>query len=314
VSFQRTRTWKESTDPDKDAKLDRIEYVTSHFLMRCFAFDQFGPLSIRPCHGSSSARESKPIRLPATYHRTHGVRYFHGCHSLGDDQLWGVNRRRKGGDHSLAALKSIRAARPDGAPIYVIMDNLHGVLPDRAQLAGHRRRSSSTSDGADDPARDGMVAREAPTSSLGGPTVGDEALHHAVVADEVAATQARLAPADLDVTARDGEARRQPRLQPEAAVEVQPGPHHAVHGVPAVVHLDRVNDRLSVDREVDRQHRPSHHLPPAERLQRSPVDRLRMPGHPAFVPARAHDPCPSPRSAATLPVVCRHPVTTSPRD
>jgi hypothetical protein len=35
-----------------------------------------------------------------------------------------VIRRRKGGDHSLAALKSIRAARPDGAPIYVIMDNL----------------------------------------------------------------------------------------------------------------------------------------------------------------------------------------------
>ena len=64
------------------------------------------------------------MRLPATYHRTHGIRYFHGCYSLGDDQLWGVNRRRKGGDHSLAAIKSIRAARPDGAPIYVIMDNL----------------------------------------------------------------------------------------------------------------------------------------------------------------------------------------------
>jgi hypothetical protein len=29
ISFQRTRTWKESTDPDRDAKLDRIEYVTS---------------------------------------------------------------------------------------------------------------------------------------------------------------------------------------------------------------------------------------------------------------------------------------------
>jgi transposase len=124
ISFQRTRTWKESTDPDKDAKLDRIDYATSHFPMRCFAFDQFGPLSIRPCHGSSWARESTPVRLPATYHRTHGIRYFHGCYSLGDDQLWGVNRRRKGGDHSLSALKSIRAARPDGAPIYVIMDNL----------------------------------------------------------------------------------------------------------------------------------------------------------------------------------------------
>ena len=124
ISFQRTRTWKESTDPDKEAKLDRIEYVTGHFPMRCFAFDQFGPLSIRPCHGSAWAFESAPLRLPATYHRTHGIRYFHGCYSLGEDQLWGVNRRRKGGDHSLAALKSIRAARPDGAPIYVIMDNL----------------------------------------------------------------------------------------------------------------------------------------------------------------------------------------------
>jgi transposase len=124
ISFQRTRTWKESTDPDKDAKLDRIDYVSSHFPMRCFAFDQFGPLSIRPCHGSSWAPESTPVRLPATYHRTHGIRYFHGCYSLGEDQLWGVTRRRKGGDHSLSALKSIRAARPDGAPIYVIMDNL----------------------------------------------------------------------------------------------------------------------------------------------------------------------------------------------
>jgi len=71
LSFQRTRTWKESTDPDKEAKLDRIEHVTSHYLTRCFAFDQFGPRSIRPCHGSAGARETHPVRLPATYHRTH---------------------------------------------------------------------------------------------------------------------------------------------------------------------------------------------------------------------------------------------------
>ncbi len=124
ISFQRTRTWKESADPDKDAKLDRIEDVTSRFPDRCFAFDQFGPLSIRPAHGSAWAPRGKPARLPATYHRTHGIRYFHGCYSVAGDQLWGVTRRRKGGDHTLAALKSIRAARPDGAPIYVILDNL----------------------------------------------------------------------------------------------------------------------------------------------------------------------------------------------
>ncbi|MET8146708.1 IS630 family transposase [Sphaerisporangium sp. NPDC005288] len=124
VSFQRTRTWKESTDPAREAKLDRIEEVTSRFPGRCFAFDQFGPLSIRPCHGSAWAREGKVDRLPATYRRTHGIRYFHGCYSLGDDQLWGITRTRKGADHTLAAFKTIRAARPDGAPIYVICDNL----------------------------------------------------------------------------------------------------------------------------------------------------------------------------------------------
>ena len=124
ITFQRTRTWKESTDPDRDAKLDRIEHVTSCFLDRCFAFDQFGPLSIRPCHGSAWARKNKPARLPATYHRTHGIRYFHGCYSLGDDQLWGVLRERKGADHTLAALKSIRAARTGGYRLFVILDNL----------------------------------------------------------------------------------------------------------------------------------------------------------------------------------------------
>ena len=107
------------------AKRRRAAYVgTSNYPMRCFAFDQFGPLSIRPCHGSTWAPRVQAGPVPATYHRTHGIRYFHGCYSLGDDQLWGVTRRRKGGDNTLAALKSIRAARPDGAPIYVIMDNL----------------------------------------------------------------------------------------------------------------------------------------------------------------------------------------------
>ena len=116
ISFQRTRTWKESTDPDRDAKLDRIEYVTSHYPDRCFAFDQFGPLSIRPCHGVCWAPRKRPVRLRATYHRTHGIRYFHGCYCVGDDQLWGITREHKGADHTLAALKSIRAARPGRVP------------------------------------------------------------------------------------------------------------------------------------------------------------------------------------------------------
>jgi transposase len=124
ISFQRTRTWKESCDPDREAKLDRIEHVTSAYPDRCFAFDQFGPLSIRPCHGTCRAPRKHPARLRATYHRTHGIRYFHGCYSIGDDQLWGVVREHKGAGRTLAALKSVRAARPGGYRLFVIMDNL----------------------------------------------------------------------------------------------------------------------------------------------------------------------------------------------
>lgn len=124
VTFQRTKTWKESTDPERDAKLDRIEHVIEHVPDRVFAFDEFGPLGIRPTAGSCWAEQGRPDRLPATFHCTHGVTYFHGCYSVGDDILWGINRRRKGTVNTWAALKTIRAARPDGAPIYVIVDNL----------------------------------------------------------------------------------------------------------------------------------------------------------------------------------------------
>jgi hypothetical protein len=51
----------------------------------------------------------RPVRLRATYHRTHGIRYFHGCYSVGDDQLWGVTWHRKGADHTLAAQRRERA-------------------------------------------------------------------------------------------------------------------------------------------------------------------------------------------------------------
>jgi transposase len=124
ISFQHTRTWKDSTYPNRDAKLDRIDEVMTRFPDRVFAFDQFGPLSIRPCHGTCWAAKKHPDRLRATYKRTHGIRYFHGCYDLANDRLWGVLHEHKGGAHTLAALKTIRAARPDGAPIYVIEDNL----------------------------------------------------------------------------------------------------------------------------------------------------------------------------------------------
>jgi transposase len=127
VTFQRTKTWKESTDPPevKEAKLDRIEEVVTNWPERVFAFDEFGPLAVHPVKGCCWAARKKPQRLRANYHKTCGTRQFHACYSLGDDKLWGVIRPTKGIDYTLAAIKSCRAARPDGERIYVILDNLN---------------------------------------------------------------------------------------------------------------------------------------------------------------------------------------------
>jgi len=124
VTFQRTKTWKESNDPDKEAKLDRIEEVLRDHPDRVFAFDEFGPLAVDPVGGCCWAAVKKPQRLRANYHKTCGVRQFHACYSVGDDTLWGVVEPKKGIDNSLEAIRSCRRARPDGEAIFVILDNL----------------------------------------------------------------------------------------------------------------------------------------------------------------------------------------------
>ena len=146
ITFQHTSTWKDSTDPDIEAKLERIEEVLDQHPERTFAFDEFGPLGIRPTPGTGWAPERRPDRLPATYHRTEGVTYFHGCYSVGEDTLWGINHRRKGGVNSLTALQSIRVHLPDGEPVYVILDNLsaHGTPRIRRRAARHRVELCST--------------------------------------------------------------------------------------------------------------------------------------------------------------------------
>lgn len=81
VTFQRTKTWKESNDSHRDAKLDRIEHVLDHHPDRTFAFDEFGSLAIRPVGGSCWAPTGRPQRQSANYHKFHGVRQFHACYS-----------------------------------------------------------------------------------------------------------------------------------------------------------------------------------------------------------------------------------------
>jgi transposase len=135
VTFQRTKTWKESPDPDRDVKLDRIEEVLERFLDRVFAFDEYGPLGIRPTAGSCWAAQGHPERHPATLHRTHGVRYFHGCYSVGDDTLRGINRNRK-----------------DAADPWICVN---GVTPAKTGTTCNSPRTMARKDGPGDSITDG---------------------------------------------------------------------------------------------------------------------------------------------------------------
>jgi len=125
ITFQRTKTWKESPDPLREQKLARIEYLLEHERERTFAFDEFGPLAVKPEGGSCWAQMSRPQRLRANYHKPHGTRQLFAWYSVGADRLYGRIEPKKGARPTLRALKAIRASVPDGQMIYVILDNLN---------------------------------------------------------------------------------------------------------------------------------------------------------------------------------------------
>ena len=76
------------------------------------AFDEFGPLEIRPQHGRSWRPTRRPDRLPATYTRKHGVRHWLAFYDLHDDKLWGYTRGRKRSREVLEVLKRMRRRYP----------------------------------------------------------------------------------------------------------------------------------------------------------------------------------------------------------
>jgi transposase len=97
VTFRCTRTWK--TSPIRTSTPSWTGLRRSPAAFRTGASPSTSSVRYRsgPTEALVWAKRGKPGRLPATYTRTHGVRYFHGCYPLGDDTLWGVTRRGKSG-------------------------------------------------------------------------------------------------------------------------------------------------------------------------------------------------------------------------
>jgi len=126
LSFQRTRSWKASPDPDYETKAARVlalyQRPPDDGVVVCF--DQMGPISLRPTHGSGWAKRRRPERLRATFNRRHGIRYGFGAYDVHNDRLRLRLRPRRAGADTLAFVRTIRSSYPRRLRIYWIQDGL----------------------------------------------------------------------------------------------------------------------------------------------------------------------------------------------
>jgi transposase len=140
VSFQRIKTWKISTDPDFEAKKNRILELYAIADGQAtpgegdptviFCVDEFGPLNLQPHPG----RQWAPVgdndpdrprrrRRRATYKRPHGVRHLLAGYDLATDRLYGHVKTTKGRTQFLEFCRYLRSLYPPDVRIAIVMDN-----------------------------------------------------------------------------------------------------------------------------------------------------------------------------------------------
>ena len=126
LSFQRTRTWKASPDPEYEAKAARILALCEEAPKDgpVVSFDQMGPISLRPTPGAGGAPRGRPERQRADYNRRSGIRYVFGAYDVHADRLRVRLRPKRAGNDMLLFMRQIRLAYPARRRIYWIQDNL----------------------------------------------------------------------------------------------------------------------------------------------------------------------------------------------
>jgi transposase len=126
LSFQRTRSWKASPDPDYETRAARVLelYEAAPIDGPVISFDQMGPISLKPTQGAGWAPRKRPERLRATYNRRHGIRYIFGALDVHRDRLYARMRPRRAGGDVLGFMRTIRLCYPARQRIYWIQDNL----------------------------------------------------------------------------------------------------------------------------------------------------------------------------------------------
>jgi transposase len=126
VRWRRTKTWKESKDPDFQRKWRRIKALYRHRPKggRRISVDEFGPLNLLPRAGSCLAGPGKKVeRHRATYSRKGGVRHLLAAYDLESGKLVGQFYARKTWEQFLDFLKWLRGQYGKEEVLHVVLDN-----------------------------------------------------------------------------------------------------------------------------------------------------------------------------------------------
>lgn len=123
ISWQATKTWKGSKDPDFKEKKARVLalYDDPPADAHVVCVDEFGPLNLQPRPGRGWFPTRRPSRLRATYHRYGGVRHMFGALDLATGKMIYRFRDRKRWSEFLDFLRQLR--RRCAGRLYVICDN-----------------------------------------------------------------------------------------------------------------------------------------------------------------------------------------------
>ena len=142
VSFQAIKTFKESNDPDFEAKKNRVLELyeiadgtstpgpSDPTVIVCM--DEFGPLNLQPhpgkqwapvAAGKGTSHAPRRRRRRATYNRPNGVRHLLAAYDLDRDRLYGHIKTSKGRTEFLAFCRYLRSLYPPEVRIGIVLDN-----------------------------------------------------------------------------------------------------------------------------------------------------------------------------------------------
>jgi transposase len=152
VSFQAIKTFKASTDPDYEAKKNRVLELYDIAEGNAepgpddptvvFSMDEFGPLNLLPREGKqwapvarraakSSTGAPRRRRRRATYKRTQGVRHLLAALDMNRDHLYGHVKTTKNRTKFLEFCRYLRSLYPPEVRIAIVMDNFSPHLSTR---------------------------------------------------------------------------------------------------------------------------------------------------------------------------------------